>query len=77
MLECSPQHTFEDAVKTLARLEKVEPTSIKLLLSFDEVSKSGISSQSSKGIQRSPKSSESLKRQRSSHEGGRLSIHRH
>lgn len=35
VLECGGQHTFEDAVKTLARLEKTQPSSIKLLISFD------------------------------------------
>lgn len=65
MLDCTKEDTFEDATKVIARLERVDPSCVRIMANFDEVSRSGISSRSSKGLCSSPRSAQLIK-QRSS-----------
>jgi hypothetical protein len=66
VLDCSKETSFQDAIERIALLERVNHSQIKLNINFDEVSKSGISSRSSKGMSNSPRSATNILKQRSS-----------
>ena len=71
-VECGAETTFDDVIMTIARLERIDVKRVKMMINFDEVSRSAISGRSTKGIGHSPISpmsavgNDTLKRHRSS-----------